>query len=407
MYLSNTTEKLQIVLAGAVTTNQLVYNVSYQDVTATGMTLPQSSSQGLTNSTTDVDMVTAPAAATTRQIALLNIYNNDTVSAGITIKKDNSGTDYIMTTQLLQPGDTLYWSKNDGWTVFSSTSQSKMTFTTFTANGTYTKPAGLKAAFVFCAGAGGGGGGGCRNAAGTNRIGGGGGGVGANVWRFLLASEIAATTTVTIGTGGTSGAAAVADNTNGGNAGVGGNTSFGALLIAKGGNGGSGGTTGTGSAGAGGNASLCTPSLGPYSLGGFPGGGGNTTSLGAPSQAFSGQNAGSGGGNGGMGINSSNVAGGANVGGGTYDRSYQINGPSSGATPNGVNSVTNFLHFSLNLSSGIGLGTGGASGYPTFVNGGNGGYGGGGAGGSGVLNGTTSGAGGTGGDGLCLILNIF
>ena len=59
MYLSNTTEKLQLILSGAVTANQLNWITSYQDITSAGMTLPQSSSQGNSNNTTDVDMVAA------------------------------------------------------------------------------------------------------------------------------------------------------------------------------------------------------------------------------------------------------------------------------------------------------------------------------------------------------------
>ena len=59
----------------------------------------------------------------------------------------------------------------------------------YTSSATWTKPAGLKYAYVVCLGAGGGGGSGRRGAADSNRYGGGGGSSGYIVKRFLKASE--------------------------------------------------------------------------------------------------------------------------------------------------------------------------------------------------------------------------
>ena len=86
-----------------------------------------------------------------------------------------------------------------------------------------------------------------------------------------------------------------------------------------------------------------------------------------------------------------------------------IAGPSSGAIPNGVANQSNFLLFSSSLTSGKGLGTGGAGGFSsTPANAGNGGnYGAGGGGGYATLTGTTSGAGGAGAAGLCLVMEIY
>lgn len=108
------------------------------------------------------------------------------------------------------------------------------TIQVFTANGTYTKPAGLTAALVITTG--GGGGGGAANVATA-----GGGGGGGTAIELLAASAIGATETVTIGASASGGGA----GTN--NAGTAGNTSsFGALNSATGGAGGGGGTSGTG-----------------------------------------------------------------------------------------------------------------------------------------------------------------
>jgi len=115
MYLNATTDKLEIVLGGTVATNQLNWNVSYQDITSTGMTLPQAAGAGLTNNATAVDIVAAPAASTTRQVTHINVFNADTATATVTIQKDVSGTNYVLITYAVTSGDTLMWSREDGW----------------------------------------------------------------------------------------------------------------------------------------------------------------------------------------------------------------------------------------------------------------------------------------------------
>ena len=408
MYLSNTTEKIEIVLAGAVATNQLEWTASYQDITSAGMTLPQSSSQGLTNSTTAVDMVAAPAASTNRQVVHITVYNDDTAAATVKVRKDVSGTEYIYVNQTLQAGDTLQWSREDGWRIISGTSQARYTFDVYTTPGaaTWTKPTGLKGVMVFVGAAGGGGGSGARLAAGNNRFGGGGGGGGSWFIQYFDANSLASTVAITVGAGGTGGAAILVDGTNGVGGNTGGQSQFGGM-IALGGFGGGGGSTASGSGGGNPGAALNLP----YSGLGSSGGTSNTnTTATAGSPGFgvlSGQT-GCPGGGGGSGISSTNVsatAGGA--GGAVYQNGALIAGPSSGATPNGVNSKNIYLHMSQTLTSSTGVGTGGAGGYPAFVNGGNGGYCAGGGGGSGVLNGTASGKGGDGGGGLVIVMNIF
>lgn len=406
MYLSST-DKLEIVLGSSVTTNQLEWVVSYQDITSVGMTLPQSSSQGLTNNTTTVDMVTAPAASTNRQVVHISVFNDDTTSETVIVKKDVSGTEYILVEVLLQPNDTLEWSRETGWKITTGTSQARYTFDVYNTAGsfTWTKPAGLKSAIVFVGGAGGGGGSGYRGAAGTNRFGGGGGGGGA--WNIQLfdAVSLASTVAITVGAAGTGGAGILVDTTNGASGNTGGLSQF-ASIISAGGNGGSGGTTAGGTAGTGGAATIFLP----YNSPGSNGNSGATGTSGAGGTGFQGLTANSGcpGGAGGSGINSTNVsATSAGAGGSIYQNGILISGPVAGASPNGVNNKNIFLHMSQTLTSNTGVGTGGAGGYPAFKDGGNGGYCAGGGGGSGVLNGTTSGKGGDGGVGLVIVMNIF
>lgn len=408
MYLNASTDKIEIVLAGNITTNQLQWNVSWQDITSAGMTLPQTGGAGNTNNTTSVDIVAAPAASTTRQVTTINVYNNDSVSATVIIRKDVSGTEYILTKALLAASDTLHYSRESGWTILKQSTQESVILTEFTSNGTWTKPIGLKRAFVSCVGGGGGGGSGRCDNAGTNRFGGGGGGGGAITFRQFAASDLPSSINVIIGNGGIGGTGVSTAATNGNPGTAGGDTSFGGLIITKGGSFGTGGTGASGTGGQGGNALLCSPLAGPYSLTGAGGGSGSSGNGSGGSQGLS-ATTGAAGGGGGGGISSTNVsATNGGSGGSIYSNGTVISGPSAGASPNGLSNQSNFLFFSTTLASLSGLGTGGAGGYPPNIVSGNGGnYGAGGGGGYASLTGTTSGSGGNGGGGLCIVMEIY
>lgn len=119
-----------------------------------------------------------------------------------------------------------------GAIVFAA-AQGSVTKQVFLASGTYTRPAGLRAALIMAKGAG-------ASGAGTTVGGfGGGGGEGETGWRLVTAAQLGASQAITIGPGG----AAIAANTNAGGL-TGGTTSFGALLTALGGLGGAPGNNG-------------------------------------------------------------------------------------------------------------------------------------------------------------------
>lgn len=406
MYLSGTTETLQIVCDVAAVTTEPTYAFSWNDITATGMTLPQSASTGNMTGSTDVDAVLPPAAGATRQIIQGTIYNADTTNKLITVKKDVGGADYTIVQVLLSPGMTLHYSREHNWSLSGEKVNTTKDYniTSFTSSGTWTKPSGLKAALVTCVGAGGGGGGGRRGAALTNRFGGGGAGSGAIVCRLLLGSALASSYAVTAGGGGTSGASATVDNTNGGNGGNGSDCSFGALVVAKGGSGGTGGSSASGNAGGGGAATSCTPAFGPFAHSGSGGFNGQTTFAGTAGQALISNFLI--GGTGGCGINSADVVGTTSPSGSQIYNFGFVSPVTSGGT-HGSNNLNMSLTLNLIRTGPIGPGGSGHGGYSTVLNGRDAGYGSGAGGGAGVLNGTNSGTGGVGGAGICVVFEIF
>jgi hypothetical protein len=124
--LSETTDNLQVVLAGAVTANQLHCVASYRDITATAYTAGRS--VAVTNNTTDVNIVPAPAASTQRVVDFISVYNADTADRTVTIKLDANGTEYIVWKDTLSPGDTVRYIEGAGFNVFR-TYQSLKSFT--------------------------------------------------------------------------------------------------------------------------------------------------------------------------------------------------------------------------------------------------------------------------------------
>lgn len=116
--LDTTSRKLQAVLAGAITTNQLHCVVSYSDHTSTAYN--GGTQLTSTNSTTAVDICDAPAASTVRDIDYINIRNRDTAAATVTVMLDSSGADSEIAKAILSVGDQLVYTHGEGWKTLAS-----------------------------------------------------------------------------------------------------------------------------------------------------------------------------------------------------------------------------------------------------------------------------------------------
>ena len=290
----------------------------------------------------------------------------------------------------------------------------------FTSSGSWVKPAGKSAVFVFAFGGGGGGASGSRGNADTGAGGAGGnGGVVARKW--FVASTLAGTVTVTIGAGGAGGTAIVAGSTSvDGITGTdGGNTTFGTALTAHGG---FGGVFGPSSGGQNTQRSQGISEGGRTSdVSGTAGGTADTNAISAGDPAYYGASGGlgaspvknailaferPGGGGGGGRASSASLTYGGGAGGRGFGASGTVaqGGAGGSAVAGGAGTAG-----SVNGAIGIGGGGGGAVFNAEGGAGGAGYVGGGGGGGGGVHRTSGShatGAGGSGGAGYMLVISV-
>jgi hypothetical protein len=253
----------------------------------------------------------------------------------------------------------------------------------FTSSGTWTKPTGVTSIYVEIVGGGGGGGSGGRRATTGARSGGAGGAGGTYLNRWLKASDVAATITVTVGAGGAGGVAQTTDE-NPGSVGVaGGESSFGALLQSGSAGGGNAGLINGGSPNGGTPSSRSTIIIGVTFYAGTGARGGTSIGTIQTVTMFGG---GGGGGGVGAGANLTLSATGGN-GGVVTTLASSMTGAAAGAAGTAGESGGGGGGSYVTATTGM---PGGAGGFP----------GGGGGGGSAADNGYNSGAGAAGASGV-------
>lgn len=125
--LDTTTKSLEVVLSATVTTNQLPFVAGYVDISQANLVLTAvQESDGTTNNTTAVTLLSAPAASTSRQLKYLSIYNADTVSATVTVRVNNNSTTRTTWKGTLAAGDVLLFDDGRGFYVLDSAGNLKV-----------------------------------------------------------------------------------------------------------------------------------------------------------------------------------------------------------------------------------------------------------------------------------------
>ena len=122
--LTNTTDKVQVKLGGAVTTNELKCYAAYRDTTTTSIEPKRNVSN--TNGTTAVDLIAAPASSTQRVVDYISVYNADTVSATVTIQFNDNGTLYNLCVVVLGVGEKVEYQEGKGFKVLSTTGSERI-----------------------------------------------------------------------------------------------------------------------------------------------------------------------------------------------------------------------------------------------------------------------------------------
>lgn len=114
--LVTTTHSLEVILAGAITTNQLPFIVTYKN-----RSLNQQESfainHGQTNSAVAVSLLDAPQTGQQRIVETISVYNADTVNATATVRLNDNATTRIVVKATLVAGTGLHYEDGKGWYV--------------------------------------------------------------------------------------------------------------------------------------------------------------------------------------------------------------------------------------------------------------------------------------------------
>lgn len=113
--LDSSTMKLEAVLGGAVAANQPEAHVCFFDKNISGEDTKGAMQRTALNNTTDVTICSAPQQNYVRNIDSVSIYNKDTATVAVTVKTDNGTTEFIMVKKSLGAGESLQYTKHNGW----------------------------------------------------------------------------------------------------------------------------------------------------------------------------------------------------------------------------------------------------------------------------------------------------
>lgn len=114
--LTNQSTTIELVLGGAITTNQLDYVVCWENVNTNGLK-SYDTQTGTSNNTTAVTIVPAPPAGNKRNVMYISIHNSDTVAASITTRYNDRGTIRRLAQNTANANSALFYEDQRGWYV--------------------------------------------------------------------------------------------------------------------------------------------------------------------------------------------------------------------------------------------------------------------------------------------------
>src|SRR3990167_1161721 len=127
MLLDTTTQSLEILLAAAVASTQLPVVVVFTDGTTSPG--PSSTQHSITNSTTAVTILTAPASTFKREVTFLSVFNADTDAVTVTIRLNDNSTMRIIRKVTLEVGDHLDYTNERNFEVMDKHGKKKVSDT--------------------------------------------------------------------------------------------------------------------------------------------------------------------------------------------------------------------------------------------------------------------------------------
>lgn len=123
--LVGTSQSLEVLLSGAITTNALQWSISYRRVGSTSLSCIPSNNVGLVSGTTMSCMVSGASSSQVDEIESLSVFNSDTVIARPTIRINTGGAFTTLAQAPLQINEALYYDgsadEGGGWYVGDST----------------------------------------------------------------------------------------------------------------------------------------------------------------------------------------------------------------------------------------------------------------------------------------------
>lgn len=133
MILDTTSKTIEVILGGAITTNQLEIIADWVD-TANGSTFAPGGTSLLTNGGTAVTVVGSPGASTQRQVKSLTVYNADTVAQTVIVRMFDGTNRRRHIVMILGIGELLLYTPEGGWRAMDTLGNLKQSLSGTTAN---------------------------------------------------------------------------------------------------------------------------------------------------------------------------------------------------------------------------------------------------------------------------------